>query len=300
MIPLISSVCYGPLGVCQLPRTWWKVLLQKAGLLDSEYPDFSSGLDKRVLEVLKLNKEITLSYLREEMPNYLQFEAWILKEKGGELNQKLIKEWNGSLRTRRHIQPEKIKETYADIGFEIGQTLDSAVILNSLQDWQLFHKRDFCGNELSLAHPVIPLISSLDYGPIKLCQLPRTWYKILLQSKGLLHSDYPDMTETGLDPRVLKILGLEIDKTLGYIREYQPNYLDFENWVIKQCKGQIDRTAADKWNSFIRSRIHPVKKRLGIHATVDPKQDDGIISAVVLNHIEDWHFAHTGLMKLYT
>ena len=64
MIPLISSVCYGPLGVCQLPRTWWKVLLQKAELLDSEYPDFSSGLDKRVLEFLKLNKEITLSYLR--------------------------------------------------------------------------------------------------------------------------------------------------------------------------------------------------------------------------------------------
>ena len=36
MIPLISSLSYGPLEVLQLPRTWWKVLLRKAGLLDEE------------------------------------------------------------------------------------------------------------------------------------------------------------------------------------------------------------------------------------------------------------------------
>ena len=36
MIPMISSICYGPLKVCQLPRTWWKVSLRKAGLLDDD------------------------------------------------------------------------------------------------------------------------------------------------------------------------------------------------------------------------------------------------------------------------
>ena len=34
MVPLISNIGYGPLGACQLPRFWWKVILRKAGLLD--------------------------------------------------------------------------------------------------------------------------------------------------------------------------------------------------------------------------------------------------------------------------
>ena len=34
MIPLIGSICTGPLGVCQLPRTWWKALSRSAVLLN--------------------------------------------------------------------------------------------------------------------------------------------------------------------------------------------------------------------------------------------------------------------------
>ena len=75
MVPLISNIGYGLLGACQLPRFWWKVTLRKAGLLDAEYPDCSGGLDTSVLEVLDLDKETTLAYLRNNMPNYLEFEA---------------------------------------------------------------------------------------------------------------------------------------------------------------------------------------------------------------------------------
>ena len=28
MIPLVSSLCYGPMEICQLPRLWWKVQLR--------------------------------------------------------------------------------------------------------------------------------------------------------------------------------------------------------------------------------------------------------------------------------
>ena len=297
MIPLVSSLCYGPLGVCQLPRTWWKVLTRKAGLLDSEYPDFSGGLDRRVLEVLELDKETTLSYLRDEMPNYLQFEAWVLDRKGGSLNRDAVNEWNESVRTRIHSRPQKVEETYTDIGFGSDVTIDSAVILNSLQDWQLFHRRDLNGDYSALGGRVIPLIASIDYGPLEVCQLPRTWYKILLKSKGLLHSDYPDMTENGLDPKVLRALGLDIDATMGYIRENQPSYLDFEGWVLEQSGGQIDRAAADEWNDFIRNRIHGEQKQIDIHTTLGRERDGALTSAVVLNHIEDWHLAHADLMK---
>ena len=50
MIPLISSLCYGPLGACQLPRLWWKVTLNEAGALAEDYPECTGGLDSQVMD----------------------------------------------------------------------------------------------------------------------------------------------------------------------------------------------------------------------------------------------------------
>ena len=44
MIPLVSTLCQGPLGVAQLPRLWWKNLLHQAGQLDEDYPFCSGGV----------------------------------------------------------------------------------------------------------------------------------------------------------------------------------------------------------------------------------------------------------------
>ncbi len=293
MVPLISSLAYGPLGACQLPRTWWKVLTRNAGILDGEYPDVSDGLDRRVLEVLGLDRETTLAYLRENMPSYLEFEAWILEQRGDDFwgfeQQDAIVRWNASVRARRHRSPEKIEETYTDTGLPRDAGIDSATVLNSLQDWQLFYKRDLS----ELSGNIVPLVATIDYGPLGVRQLPRTWYKILLRAKGLLHPDYPDMTESGLDPRVLRALNLDIDATLNHIRENLPSYLEFEGWVLEQCGGQIPAQAVDEWNDYLCNRIHNDAKRAEIRATVGCGD---ISSAVVLNHIEDWHFAHQWLL----
>ena len=111
MIPLISSMCRGPVGVCQLPRFWWKAVLRQAGRLDPEYPDCSRGLDIWLLHALGLERDQTLSYLRNEVPRYLQFEAWVLAQKGGALRQTSTfsaerssgsgarRSWRGSYRT---------------------------------------------------------------------------------------------------------------------------------------------------------------------------------------------------------
>lgn len=293
MVPLISSLAYGPLGACQLPRTWWKVLTRNAGILDGEYPDVSDGLDRRVLEVLGLDRETTLAYLRENMPSYLEFEAWVLEQKGDDFwgfeQQDAIVRWNASVRARRHRSPEKIEETYTDTGLPRDAGIDSATVLNSLQDWQLFFKRDLS----ELSGNIVPLVATIDFGPLGVRQLPRTWYKILLRAKGLLHPDYPDMTESGLDPRVLRALNLDIDATLNHIRENLPSYLEFEGWVLEQCGGQIPAQAVDEWNDYLCNRIHNDAKRAEIRATVGCGD---ISSAVVLNHIEDWHFAHQWLL----
>ena len=236
MIPLASSICYGPLGVCQLPRFWWKVLLRNAELLDPEYPDYSSGLDRGVLEKLGLDKEVTLTYLRNERPTYLDFEAWVLDQEGGSLDQSAVDEWNGFVRTRVHMRSEKRAEVYRDIGMEDDGTLNSAVILNGLQDWQLFYKRDLSTDFSALRGQVVPLIASIDYGPLEVCQLPRTWHKVILKAKGLLHPDYPDCGD-GLDARMLAVLKLDREATVGYLRENLPSYLEFEGWVLEQNGG---------------------------------------------------------------
>lgn len=297
MIPLISSICYGPLGVCQLPRFWGKVLLRKKGLLDEEYPDCSPGLDEGVMRAIGLDREATLDHLRSARPTYLDFEAWVLRQKGGSLDRNAVEAWNFSVRTRLHTRPEKIEETYRDIGFGKEVKVNSAVILNSLQDWQLFHKRDLKTGFPGLGGKVVPLIATIDYGPLGVCQLPRTWLKILLRAKGLLHPDYPDMTQSGLDPKVLGVLRLDVEAVLKYIRENLPTYLQFEGWVLEQTKGRIDRDGVEEWNTFLRKRIHNEGKRTEIHATVGRRDDGALTSAVVLNHIEDWHLAHASLVR---
>lgn len=319
MIPLISSLAYGPLGACQLPRTWWKTLAHAAGILDAEYPYFSHGLDHKVFEVLGLDRAFTLAYLQARMPSYLDFEAWILKKKGDEFwgfeRRDAIVRWNASVRARHH-QAEKIEETYTDAGLPRDAGITSATVLNSLQDWQLFYKRDLH----ALSEPVVPLIATIDFGPLGVRQLPRTWYKIILKAKGALHPDYPHMTDNGLDPRVLRVLGLDIDATVNYISEEMPSYLEFEDWVREQCGGQIPAQAVEEWNDYLCNRIHNEAKRAEILATlgrgndmvsrpiaIDPdvwgglsthyKLVNDLRSAVVLNHIEDWHLAYQSLVN---
>jgi len=294
MIPLISSLCYGPQEVCHLPRFWWKVLTRKQGVLDEEYPDYSGGLDNSVVEVLGLDKETTLGYLRDNLPNYLDFEDWVLEQKGGSLDRAAVDKWNSSVRNRIHTRPEKIEETYNDIGFEEGVAINSAVILNSLQDWQLFYKRDLDNEKSDLGSGVIPLIASIDYGPLEICQLPRTWLKISLNARGLLHADYPECGG-GLDARVFDLLGLDREKTIAHIHETKQSYLDFEQDVVDTL-GELDRPAIDEWNEFINARIHAEEKRTDIHATIGRPDDEKLTSAVILNHIEDWHLAHGQLI----
>lgn len=50
MVPMIGSICKGSIGICQLPRAWWKAVPRLVGLLDPSYPDNSDGLDTWCLQ----------------------------------------------------------------------------------------------------------------------------------------------------------------------------------------------------------------------------------------------------------
>ena len=294
MIPLVSTLCKGPLGVAQLPRLWWKNLLHQAGQLDPGYPFCSGGLDKYVLEVLRLDRDSTLQFLWDQRPSYLQFEEWAIAE--GTWDNARVERWNQALAQRPHHIPEKIDETYGDIGWPQEEVTEvSAVLLNCLQDWNLFHRQVFARiltpEAPGLSGPVAPILSSIDRGPLGICQLPRTWLKTCLRSRGWLHPDYPDCAEGSLDQRCLRTLQVDEDAALGFLREELPTYLEFEDWVRRE--GVVEEGAVAAFNRRLLEREHIAAKQAEIHAAL--QRPPTWTSGVLLNHLEDWHYAHQGL-----
>ena len=299
MIPLVSSLCYGPLGMCQLPRTWWKVSLNASGRLADDYPEATGGLDSMVLDRLGLDKARALAYIHEHRLDYLTFEAWVIEQVGAPAAD-LRDEWNGFIADRVHKQ-EKIDDIYGTLDFSRDAGITSAVILNQLEDWHFWYERDLTGNELdSWRGRVVPLVSTLDYGPLGVCQLPRTWHKVLLEAAGLLHADYPGLGG-GLDKRVVvDVLGLDRDEVNDHLNAARPSYMRFETWVRERIGHRDVSGAIVEWNEFVRTREHgSAEKRADIHNNLG-RPDDGSLptSATVLNQIEDWHFAHGALQSV--
>ncbi len=296
MIPLVSSLCYGPLGMCQLPRTWWKVSLHASGHLADDYPEATGGLDSMVLDRLGLDKATALAHIHDQRPDYLTFENWVVEQVGTPTND-VSHEWNTFISNRIHKQ-EKIDDIYATLSFAQDAGITSAAILNQLEDWHFWYERDLDGSELAgRKGTVVPLVSSLDYGSLGVCQLPRTWHKVLLESAGLLHVDYPGLGG-GLDKRVVvDVLGLDRDEVNEHLTTVRPSYLQFESWVREHLNSDLSGPITE-WNEFVRNRDHHGEKRADIHANLG-RPDDGSLptTATVLNQVEDWHFAHGELYK---
>ncbi len=139
MPPLISSLDTGPLGVLQLPRTWLKVLLRGQGMLHSDYPDCGGGLDAGVFEVLGVDPDRALRFLREETPSYLRFEAWVREQTNNRFDRDRIATWHRFLVDRVHPEGKRTA-IHSTIGRPDDGSVVHGVILNHLEDWALAHK----------------------------------------------------------------------------------------------------------------------------------------------------------------
>ena len=138
MIPTISSGVKGPLGVLHLPRFWSKVLMDAKGVLHEEYPACGGGFDQMVLDALGLDKDATLAYISDNSPTYPQFEAWVLEQSGGSLNQAAVDELNAAITGYEHDDDTRGSILGASGIDDDGSILD-AVNLNNLDDWYEFH-----------------------------------------------------------------------------------------------------------------------------------------------------------------
>ena len=138
LIPTISSGVKGPLGVLHLPRFWSKVLMDAKGVLHEDYPACGAGFDQMVLDGLGLDKDATLAYISDNSPTYPQFEAWVLEQSGGSLDQAAVDELNAAITGYNHDDDTRGSILGASGINDDGSILD-AVNLNNLDDWYELH-----------------------------------------------------------------------------------------------------------------------------------------------------------------
>jgi len=132
---------------------------------------------------------------------------------------------------------------------------------------------------------IVPLISSDTAGPLGAIHLPRLWAKLMLSASGLLPEGY-DECGPGFDQMTLTAMNLDRQKTIDYVRNNKPTYMQFEKWVIEQNGGKIDPERIRAHNEAVRSYKH--NDELASHMREACGLVDQMISdAVTLNKLED-------------
>ena len=142
------------------------------------------------------------------------------------------------------------------------------------------------------ANKVIPVISSGTAGPLGVVHLPRLWLKLTLAAHNALAEGY-DEVGAGFDQMTLDALGLDKAKTIAFVRENHPTYVQFEEFVVKECGGSVPADKISAHNAAVMGYDHDgtfwdpaeARKELGIH-------NDSVKSAVMLNTLDDLNSLH--------
>ncbi len=137
---------------------------------------------------------------------------------------------------------------------------------------------------------IVPLMSSDTAGPLGAIHLPRLWLKLTLASKGLLPEDY-DECGPGFDAMTLSDLNLDRQKTMDYVRQNKPTYIQFEQWVIQQNGGSISSETIRKHNDAVHGYNHSDDLATKMRGS-SGLQDATISDAVTLNTLEDLDEVH--------
>lgn len=143
----------------------------------------------------------------------------------------------------------------------------------------------------------VPLISSGVAGPLGVLHLPRLWLKASLEARGKLAAGYPGCGK-GYDQMVLDGLGLDRQKTLDFIKNSRPTYIQLENWIKQQPGVKLDKASIDKLNGAIRGYNHDDQTRKNIVSAAGvPDDANAPKDAVNLNNLDDWTEFHTAVLK---
>jgi hypothetical protein len=130
---------------------------------------------------------------------------------------------------------------------------------------------------------IVPAISSGTAGPLGAIHLPRLWLKLTLAAAGELPDGY-DECGAGFDAMTLNALGLDRDKTIAFVRQSKPTYMEFEEYVVKN--GKTDKATIEAHNAAIRGYNHSDELGRGMREASGIK-NEAVKDAVMLNTVED-------------
>jgi hypothetical protein len=130
---------------------------------------------------------------------------------------------------------------------------------------------------------IVPLVSSGTAGPLGAIHVPRLWLKLSLASIGALPDGY-DECGAGFDAMTLSALGLDRQKTIDFVRQNKPRYMEFEQWIV--ANGKTDKATIERHNAAIRGYNHgdELAKSMRESSKIG---DASIKDAVTLNTVED-------------
>lgn len=137
---------------------------------------------------------------------------------------------------------------------------------------------------------MVPLVSSSVAGPLGAIHLPRLWEKLTLYHAGKLADGY-DFCGQGFDQMTLTALGLDRDKTIAFVKDKKPTYIEFEQFVLEQNGGAIPRAKIDAHNSAVRGYNHADALASEMQSASGVR-DKNIKDAVTLNTLEDLDGLH--------
>ncbi|MGA2395612.1 MAG: hypothetical protein ABSH03_19905 [Candidatus Lustribacter sp.] len=138
-VPMVSSGQVGLAGIPHLPRMWIKALLNAVGALHPEWKTGTvCGFDKKIAETIGLDLVAAVAYVNAELPNYLQFEGWVL-DHIPKPDAATKAAWVSSVAAMQKTEDMAAAEC-KECGVA-GAGLRGTVLLNDMVDWKYMHDR---------------------------------------------------------------------------------------------------------------------------------------------------------------
>jgi hypothetical protein len=137
IVPSVSSLATGPLGVLHLARLWAKAVIKAAAELPEGYHSGKGPLDEQLAETIGMDLPASVRFT-EELPSYIAYEAWV-REHATKLDPATVAAWNERMRTRE--KPEHVAAPEREILGITDANERRGVMLNDVLDWHYVHEQ---------------------------------------------------------------------------------------------------------------------------------------------------------------
>ncbi len=111
---------------------------RQEGQLADGYPESGAGYNQMVLDGLGVDRDSALEYIKSNSQSYVQFENWVVEQRGGSIPQAEIDVSNAAIRGYNHDDDTR-KSILSAAGMDDDGSILDAVNPNNIDDWTEFH-----------------------------------------------------------------------------------------------------------------------------------------------------------------